>query len=378
VSWELGDLGRPAVGAITLHEGGGGIAAVSRLVSDVLAQGRAGHCRTWSLIDQPHQGSFETGTRERVAFGARVAAGELLARCDWIFFTHLSLATVQPFVPPFVRRPYAVFLHDVEAWEPQSPSRTRVLRQAFLRVANSSYTARRVTEANPGIGPVVACPLALPSEWTSLAPAAVPPGLALGPHAVLIVGRMVASERYKGHDQLIDAWPQIVAAVPDASLVCAGEGDDVPRLRAKAIALGVGASVCFTGFVSDDDRRALYQHAALFAMPSRREGFGLVYLEAMASRLPCVGSVHDAAPEVIVDGETGLLVDQGDIGGMARQIADLLTDPDRRERMGQAGHRRFASAFTYDAFARRLSATVRDARAQRSEVPVLRTHRLDS
>jgi phosphatidylinositol alpha-1,6-mannosyltransferase len=130
--------------------------------------------------------------------------------------------------------------------------------------------------------------------------------------------------------------------------------------------------------VSDDDRRALYQHAALFAMPSRREGFGLVYLEAMASRLPCVGSVHDAAPEVIVDGETGLLVDQGDIGGMARQIADLLTDPDRRERMGQAGHRRFASAFTYDAFARRLSATVRDARAQRSEVPVLRTHRLDS
>jgi phosphatidylinositol alpha-1,6-mannosyltransferase len=103
---------------------------------------------------------------------------------------------------------------------------------------------------------------------------------------------MSADERYKGHDQILDAWPVVRSRIPDARLVIVGDGDDAPRLRAKAASLGLAASVLFTGFVTEAQLAALYQKASVFAMPSREEGFGLVYLEAMARGVPCIGSIH--------------------------------------------------------------------------------------
>ncbi len=281
-----------------------------------------------------------------------MAARQLGDRSAWTLYGHLGLAQVQRVVPWGLERPYAVFLHDVEGWGPTTPARLRVLKRATLRLANSAYTARRVAEAHPGVGPIVECPLALmPGETPA---AGVRGTLGLGVRAVLIVGRMVASERYKGHDQVLEAWPAVLARVPEAQLVCVGEGDDVDRLRRKAGSLGVGASVRFPGFVPGEDLRALYRSAALLALPSRREGFGLVYLEAMANGLPCIGSVHDAAGDVIRDGVTGFLVDQADTATLAARIALLLADDERRRAMGAAGQRRFREHFTYESFAGRL------------------------
>jgi phosphatidylinositol alpha-1,6-mannosyltransferase len=166
---------------------------------------------------------------------------------------------------------------------------------------------------------------------------------------------MSASERYKGHDQLLLAWPRVIAEVPDATLVMVGRGDDVERLRAKAAALGLGRSVHLTGFVPDAPLRALLRHAAVFAMPSRGEGFGLVYLQAMRAGVPCLGSRDDAAADVIVDGETGLLVPRQDPEAIAGALARLLTDDAMRRRMGDAGKRRFDATFTYPRFRARLA-----------------------
>jgi phosphatidylinositol alpha-1,6-mannosyltransferase len=218
-----------------------------------------------------------------------------------------------------------------------------------------------VAEANPAVGAIVACPLGLSAEWSRFAER--PPAMAAPSRTVLIVGRMVASERYKGHDQLLEAWPAVTSRVPDARLVCVGEGDDVGRLQAKAGALGVGAGVTFTGFVDAEIRRAWYDRAAVFAMPSRREGFGLVYLEAMAAGLPCVGSIHDAAPGLIVPGKTGYLVDQGDVRDLAARIVMLLEHEDERRVMGEAGRQRVLAQFTFDAFARRLGTAIAGARS---------------
>ena len=149
---------------------------------------------------------------------------------------------------------------------------------------------------------------------------------------------MMGSERYKGHDQLIEAWPRVVALVPDAQLVFVGDGDDAPRLRRKAAESRAGTHILFTGFVPKATLDELYRRAALFALPSRGEGFGLVYLEAMTHRLACIGSVHDAAREVIVDGQTGRLVQQDDIDGLADTLTTLLIDEAQRRRMGDAGH----------------------------------------
>jgi phosphatidylinositol alpha-1,6-mannosyltransferase len=176
-----------------------------------------------------------------------------------------------------------------------------------------------------------------------------------GPHTVVIVGRMSASERYKGHDQLLLAWPRVVAEIPDATLVMVGRGDDVERLRAKAAALGLGRNVTVPGFLPDAALRAVMRHAAVFAMPSRGEGFGLVYLQAMRAGIPCLGSRDDAASDVIVDGETGLLVPRQDPEAITGALIRLLTDDGMRHRMGDAGRRRFDNTFTYPRFRARLS-----------------------
>jgi glycosyltransferase involved in cell wall biosynthesis len=93
---------------------------------------------------------------------------------------------------------------------------------------------------------------------------------------------------------------------------------------------------------------------AVFAMPSAREGFGLVYLEAMRAGRPCIGSTSDAAGDIIVQGETGFLVDRADGPALSGAIVSLLTDGARRAAMGEAGRKRFEAHFTADRFAARF------------------------
>lgn len=350
--------GAPDLVAITLDPKGGGVAAVSRLLWRVFQERWDGGGRLITLVDDRRRpSSLETSTAERIRFGARIVREQIFGGCAWMFYSHLSLARVQAAVPAPFRRPHAVFLHDVEAWEPLSAGRRRALRSAFLRIANSRYTAERAMAAHPDVGPIIACPLALPPSEEDVATVRedVPD---IGPRAVIAVGRMAAAERYKGHDELLEAWPAVIARVPAARLVFAGTGDDVSRLEAKAASLGVAGSVIFTGFVSRQVLTELYRRAAVFALPSRREGFGLVYLEAMAERLPCIGTIHDAAGDVIEDGVTGFLVRQADTNALAARLLLLLGDEARRIEMGEAGRRRLERLFTYRQFADRLVALI--------------------
>lgn len=333
------------------------MAAVSRLISRVFEDRWGSHAEHVTLLDPEHaRRSLVSSSAMRVRFGIRLAARQMTGRCDGVFYTHLSVARVQAFVPAPVRRPYAIFIHGIEAWRPLTNAQTSVLKGAALRVANSSFTARRVLALHPAIGSVLECPLALTDPPGSPPPASISPGL--GPHVVLLVARMSASERYKGHDELLEAWPMVLAQRPDARLVFAGDGDDAGRLKEKAAALGVGSTVVFTGFVSQAELLGLYRDAAVFAMPSRGEGFGLVYLEAMSHRLPCIGASDDAASEIIEDGLTGFLVEQRNRDALASRLVTLLTDPVLRAAMGERGFGRLRDHFSYERFAKRILSLV--------------------
>jgi phosphatidylinositol alpha-1,6-mannosyltransferase len=347
---------RPCLAAITLDSKGGGVATVSRLLWQVFQDRWGSNSRLFTLVGGHggELGSLESSTVARVGFGSVVASAQVLRQCAWMFYSHLAVARVQQFVPAPVRRPYAVFLHGIEAWRNLPAGMRRVLDGASLRVTNSHFTARRVAEAHPGIGPIAVCPLALPPGQVRPARQQSAHVSGIGPRTVILVARMNSAEHYKGHDELIEAWPAVIARVPDAQLVFVGGGDDVDRLRTKASALGVGHAVLLTGFVSAERLSTLYEQAAMFAMPSRGEGFGLVYLEAMTYGLPCIGSTHDAAGEIIDDGVTGFLVDQTDTEGLADRIVQLLDDEALRRTMGAEGQRRLEREFSYEQFSRRL------------------------
>ena len=162
----------------------------------------------------------------------------------------------------------------------------------------------------------------------------------LGDRVLLLVGRMSASEQYKGQDVMIQTMPHILTVCPQAQLVIVGKGDDTDRLLhlAQAQPTDVQAAIFMPGYVSDDILQRLYQQCYLFTMPSRGEGFGLVYLEAMRWAKPCLGSSVDAARCIIRNGETGVLVDNPtDAREVAEKIIDLLDDTAKAIDMGQRG-----------------------------------------
>ncbi|HET6284003.1 MAG TPA: glycosyltransferase family 4 protein [Polyangia bacterium] len=341
----------PGLAVVTLRRDGGGIAYSSRLFERALRQFSSS--TPWLLKLDPKRYDGVT-IPERVSFASKLIAGQLSRQADWLLFTHLNIARVQNVVPAPVRLPYAVVLNDIEGWSADiPPDRVRAMKQATLRIGISRYTADRVMRAQPTVGEVVPCPLALLPEPDTGAPdqAAL---AAIGSKSVLIAGRMNANERYKGHDQLLEAWPAVVARVPEAQLVVTGSGDDVPRLKAKAQSLGIADRVLFLGFVSDATLSAIYPRLGVYAMPSQREGFGLVYLEAMREGVPCIASREDASGDTVVDGETGVLVTGQNPREIAAAIIGFLTDEARRVAFGSAGQRRYHQLFTFDRYAARL------------------------
>jgi glycosyltransferase involved in cell wall biosynthesis len=161
---------------------------------------------------------------------------------------------------------------------------------------------------------------------------------------------MEKEDRYKCIDNVIRSLPAIVREAGPVDYRVVGRGDDVPRLKALAAGLGMSRYVNFMGGVSDAELRVQYQNCSLFVMPSRKEGFGIVFLEAMAYGKPVVGGAHGGTPSVVKDGETGLLVDSSDVAGIAQAITRLLSDKKMREEFGRAGHQRLLDKFTFDKF----------------------------
>jgi phosphatidyl-myo-inositol dimannoside synthase len=345
------------LGTVTQETGHGGIARVSVLLWHAMERLSGADCRMVTLLTDSRQPK----PADKLRFAWDMAGMQWRGQVKWILFDHLGIAAVQNLVPSARRAPYAVFLHSIEVWCPLSPRQKRVLRAATIRIANSHYTAGQAAKVHPDIGPIAVCHLALPPDEAGASPAEAPDAelaARIGRNAVLIVGRMSSSERYKGHDQLIEAWPRVRQSVPDAQLVIVGGGDDLPRLQAAASQTGTGEAILFTGRISDPTLEMLYARAAVFAMPSRAEGFGLVYLEAMRHGLACVASTQDAAREVVEHGKTGFLVDQNNIPELACVLVQLLENPALRREMGDAGLRRVESYFSFDQFQTRLASAM--------------------
>jgi len=345
---------RQLLAAPVLGERGGGIGQVSSLLWRAIQLEYGDSAAVVTLLRNGHPVPTPA---DKVRFGLEVARARMFDRPDWIFFSHLGLARIERYVPAFRSAPYAIFLHGIEAWSPLSPRDRDTLERADLRVANSTYTAQRTLDANPGVGDIAVCPLALPDDMPA---SIVTPAARMRP-TVLIVGRLSSGERYKGHEQLLRAWPFVTARFPDAKLVVVGEGNDRQRLEDVARGLPCADSVEFTGFLARGELYRRYAEATLFALPSRGEGFGLVYLEAMRAGLPCIGSIHDAASEVIVHGETGVLLDPDDLEQLANTIVSLLANTDRARAMGEAGRRRVAAQFSSSAFQTRMTGLLRQA-----------------
>jgi glycosyltransferase involved in cell wall biosynthesis len=158
----------------------------------------------------------------------------------------------------------------------------------------------------------------------------------LGDKTVLYVGRL---ERSKGLHYLIPAFARVLAMVPDATLAIVGKGSDsyVRELKLSAKSAGVSDKVAFTGRIPQDLMRDAYAASSVVVLPSLMEGFGISVLESMAASRPCVATRVGAVPEILKDGETGLLVRPADPQELGDAMTRLLSDRGLRIEMGAKG-----------------------------------------
>jgi glycosyltransferase involved in cell wall biosynthesis len=165
------------------------------------------------------------------------------------------------------------------------------------------------------------------------------------PRYVLAAGEL--GER-KGTLELLDAFARVRTGRPDVSLVLAGDGE-VDRARRRAQELGIADAVRFPGWVDPPRLAALLAGAELFILPSHREGMSFAVLEALMQGTPVVATPVGEQASVITDRETGLLVQPGDIAGIARALEELLADPALADALGRAGRLRAQTAYTLNA-----------------------------
>jgi glycosyltransferase involved in cell wall biosynthesis len=219
------------------------------------------------------------------------------------------------------RLEYYLVAHGIEVWRPYTLLEKLALRGARRILCVSDFTRREMQQR-----------IALPESRFVVVPNALDPlfdqapgdgAPGSGAPLILTVARLDARERYKGVEHLIEAMPAVRQTVPAARLYIVGTGSDLPRLKELAARLGVTGTVEFAGFVDDEHLRAAYRDCALFALPSSGEGFGIVFLEAMAHGKPCLGARAGAVPEII-DGTSGVLVAPGDISQIATQLVWAL------------------------------------------------------
>jgi glycosyltransferase involved in cell wall biosynthesis len=180
------------------------------------------------------------------------------------------------------------------------------------------------------------------------------PFAAAGPLVPGVVASLGRLEREKGFDVLLQAMAQVRGGAGGSRLVLGGDGLLAGDLARQVAELGLQQRVELCGFVADVP--GFLSRAGLFALASRSEGLGLVLVEAMAAGRPVVATRVGGIPEVVVDGETGLLVPPGDPGALAAGIQRLLDDPDLARRMGEAGQQRAQALFSAERMAAQTGA----------------------
>lgn len=180
-----------------------------------------------------------------------------------------------------------------------------------------------------------------------------------GRPVVVCVSRLVPR---KGQDMLIRALPAIRQRVSGTALVIVGGGPYLTSLRRLAHQFGVAEHVVFTEGVPAEELPAHHAMADVFAMPCRTrgsgldvEGLGIVYLEASSTGVPVVAGRSGGAPETVVDGETGFVVDGSDVGAIGAAVGELLADPARASAMGAAGRRWAVDNWRWSLQAERLA-----------------------
>ena len=299
-------------------------------------------------------------SRERGRIALQFVRRLALVKPDLVLFTHVSMLPMADAVAALAPQArVAALAHGTEVWRPLTGRVARSLRRVDSWACPSAFTAEKLVSTQ-GIARerVKVVPHGLDPEWTSEAAdrGDRDTGNRKG-QTILSVTRLSRADREgKGIELVLRALPAVLTQFPGAHYTVVGGGTDLPAMADLIRRLGLEQQVELAGACGAEELRRAYVQADIFVLPTKVEGFGVVFLEAMQSGLPVVAARAAAAPEVVEDGVTGILTDPGNHGEIAEALVALLRDCERRCAMGKAGRQRVERMYRFEHFTARWEA----------------------
>lgn len=258
-------------------------------------------------------------------------------RADVLLLSHLNLApAVNVLKWRYPKLKIVLIAHGIEVWEPVGSGKRRFLQQADRILAVSRYTRERMIEVH-GIEParIRVLPNCLdpffqpPADFNKPSYLLERYGLQPDQPVLLTLSRLNGQEGYKGYDKVIESLPALRKRYPALQYILAGQYDETEKARLYTIIQRLKLQDCvrLTGFVPDEELIDHYRLADVFVMPSKKEGFGLVFIEAMACGTPAIGGNQDGSVEALRPNELGLAVDPDDLEAITGAIDRMLSVP---------------------------------------------------
>ncbi len=244
---------------------------------------------------------------------------------------HINLLPVAALINQVIRAPLVLMVYGIDVWQPPYRLARRWLKAVEAVWSISAITTQRMNQwaGLPAIR-YTQLPNAIHLDRYGMAARRADlqsrHGLE-GSRVIMTLARLPAVERYKGVDEVIEAMPALLRDIPNLKYLVAGDGNDRARLMQKAQTLGLSEQVIFAGMIAEGEKADYLRLADVFVMPGRGEGFGFVFLEALACGVPVVGSQLDGSREALRGGELGELADPNDPATIRACILRALGRP---------------------------------------------------
>ncbi len=301
---------------------------------------------------------------DRYLFAVHAGISIITKRPDVVLMGHIRFAPLA-ILCATLGIPYVLFVYGIEAWNVPAIG-IWALKHARAVVAISGYTRSKVADRVPEtarritvISPTFDEKKFSPGSGTADLQAKF---RAYNEKIILTVARLSADERYKGYDTVIEALPRVLEEVPSARYVIVGDGSDKGRIEELVRARGLSGKVFFAGNVATEDLPDYYRMCDVFVMPSRGEGFGIVFLEALGCGKSVVAGNADGSRDALQNGEVGLLVDPGSPEEIASAVVGILSKKAARDIMdGELLRRKTINRFGFEIFQKKVLNVLREA-----------------
>lgn len=288
----------------------------------------------------------------KALFVLKAFIAALIKKPDFVFCAHINFSPVLVLLKKLLGVEYVIFTYGIDVWNIKNPLHRKVLMQSIKIITVSNFTKNKLARQLPSIKDKIRL---IPPTLNEKKFTIYKEDETREYKIILTVARLHKIEMYKGYDRVIQALPLVKKEIKKLKYIIVGKGSDMDRIKRLAEKYHCGGDLIMPGYVPDEELVRYYSTADVFVMPSKGEGFGIVFLEALSSGVPVIAGNCDGSREAILNGKLGILVNPDNVEEIAAAIVRVLKKEAPPEILDRnLLHEEVINAYGFDMFKRRV------------------------